>query len=623
MNRSKGLGGKIFLGIMLGFFYLPIIYMVVFSFNSSKSLSKFTGFSLQWYEHMFHNHTMIESIWYTVIIALIATVVSTVVGTLASIGLSKSKKLLRELVLQVNNLPLMNPEIVTAIGFMLFFTSLHVEKGFWTLLLSHIVFCIPYVMLSVMPKLRRLDPNLADAAMDLGATPFYALVHVIVPQLMPGIVAGALIAFTMSFDDFVISYFTTGNGVNNISIMVYTMSKRINPSINALSTLIVVAIALIMIASLMVSSRKKVINKLTPKKVAIATLALCIGLFGLNSLRSKSSSDFDPIAAFGSDTLNVFNVGEYIGEDTIVNFEEKYNVSVNYSVFASNEEMYTKLLGGESFDILVPSDYMIERLIQEDMLRKINKDNITNLDVLTEGVKNLAYDADNTYSVPYFWGSVGIVYDSTKVSKQDVESQGFNVLRNEKYKGRLYMYDSERDSFMIALKALGYSMNTDNAKELKEAYEWLIDQKKEMSPVYVTDEVIDGMISGEKDMAVVYSGDAAYIKSENPNMEYYEPLEGTNVWCDAMVIPKNAQSPELAEVFINFCLEEETALDNSMTVGYSSPVDSIYQMLKDGEFEGNNAYTPRTGYEHDEIFKYNPETKKILSEYWIKVKASK
>lgn len=623
MNRSKGLGGKIFLGIMLGFFYLPIIYMVVFSFNSSKSLSKFTGFSLQWYEHMFHNHTMIESIWYTVIIALIATVVSTVVGTLASIGLSKSKKLLRELVLQVNNLPLMNPEIVTAIGFMLFFTSLHVEKGFWTLLLSHIVFCIPYVMLSVMPKLRRLDPNLADAAMDLGATPFYALVHVIVPQLMPGIVAGALIAFTMSFDDFVISYFTTGNGVNNISIMVYTMSKRINPSINALSTLIVVAIALIMIASLMVSSRKKVINKLTPKKVAIATLALCIGLFGLNSLRSKCSSDFDPIATFGSDTLNVFNVGEYIGEDTIVNFEEKYNVSVNYSVFASNEEMYTKLLGGESFDILVPSDYMIERLIQEDMLRKINKDNITNLDVLTEGVKNLAYDEDNTYSVPYFWGSVGIVYDSTKVSKQDVESQGFNVLRNEKYKGRLYMYDSERDSFMIALKALGYSMNTDNAKELKEAYEWLIDQKKEMSPVYVTDEVIDGMISGEKDMAVVYSGDAAYIKSENPNMEYYEPLEGTNVWCDAMVIPKNAQSPELAEAFINFCLEEETALDNSMTVGYSSPVDSIYQMLKDGEFEGNNAYTPRTGYEHDEIFKYNPETKKILSEYWIKVKASK
>lgn len=624
MKKFKNLGSNIFLGVMLAFFYLPIIYMVVFSFNSSKSLSKFTGFSLQWYEKMIHNHTMIESIWYTVLIALIATVVSTIVGTLASIGLSKSRKILREIVLQINNLPLMNPEIVTAIGFMLFFTSLHVEKGFFTLLLSHIVFCIPYVMLSVIPRLRRLDPNLADAAMDLGATPFHALIDVIVPQLMPGIVAGALIAFTMSFDDFVISYFTTGNGVNNISIMVYTMSKRINPSINALSTLIVAAIVVIMIVSLIASSRnKKTVTKFSFKSAGIVALVVALGLFGLNSLRNSSNSDFDPIAQFGSDTLNVFNTGEYIGEDTISKFEEKYNVTVNYSVFASNEEMYTKLLGGESFDILVPSDYMIERLIQENRLREINKENITHLNKLTDGVKNMGYDPDNTYSVPYFWGSVGIVYDSTKVSKADVEKEGFNVLRNQKYKGRLYMYDSERDSFMVALKALGYSMNTSNPKELEDAYQWLVQQKKEMNPVYVTDEVIDGMINGEKDMAIVYSGDATYIKSENPNMEYFEPMEGTNIWCDAMVIPANAQSPKLAEAFINFCLEDDVALDNSLTVGYSSTVDKIYKQLRDGEFAGNNAYTPRTGYKNDEIFEFHAKTKKILSEYWIKVKATK
>lgn len=622
MRKSKGLFSKIFMGIMLGFFYLPIVYMVVFSFNSSKSLSKFSGFSLQWYEKMFHNHTMIESIWYTVIIALIATIVSVVVGTLASIGLSKSKKILRELVLQINNLPLMNPEIVTAIGFMLFFTSLHVEKGFWTMLLAHIVFCIPYVMLSVLPKLRRLDPNLAEAAMDLGATPSYALLHVIVPQLIPGIVAGALIAFTMSFDDFVISYFTTGNGINNISIMVYTMSKRVNPTINALSTLIVGGIALILAASALVSKRMKNVV-LDAKKVGIGALAICVMLFGLNSLRTNNSSDFDPIATFGTDTLNVFNAGEYIGEDTIAKFEEKYNVTVNYSVFASNEEMYTKLLGGESFDILIPSDYMIERLIQEDMLQPLQKENIKNLEGLTDGVKNLPYDPDNTYSVPYFWGSVGIVYDCTKVSQQDVESMGYNVLRNEKYKNHIYMYDSERDSFMIALKALGYSMNTASTKEINEAYAWLVAQKKEVSPVYVTDEVIDGMINGEKDMAVVYSGDAAYIMSENENMRFFEPNEGTNLWCDAMVIPKNAESPKLAEAFINFCLSEEIAMDNSITVGYSSPVDSVYNALKDGEFAGNNAYTPRTGYAKDEVFQYNKDTKKLMSELWIKVKASK
>lgn len=234
------------IGIML-FLYLPILYVVIFSFNESKSLTKFTGFSLKWYAKMFNDRTMMEAIYYTVIIAIIATVVSTIIGTIAAIGLSKSKRVLKEVVLQINNLPVMNPEIVTAIGLMLFFTSLNIETGFMTLLLAHIAFCIPYVILSVMPKLRQLDSNLAEAALDLGATPWQSLTKVIVPQIYPGIVAGALMAFTMSFDDFVISFFTTGPGVNNISIYVYTMYKRINPSINALSTLIVVVVTVILI----------------------------------------------------------------------------------------------------------------------------------------------------------------------------------------------------------------------------------------------------------------------------------------------------------------------------------------------------------------------------------------
>lgn len=246
-KKERKIASKVYLGLILLFFYLPIVYMIVFSFNSSKSLTNFEGFSLQWYQKMFADRNMMESIYYTIVIAMIATFVSTIVGTLAAIGLSKSKKVLREVVLQVNNLPIMNPEIVTAIGLMLFFTSLNIEKGFATLLIAHIVFCIPYVILSVMPKLRSLDPNLAEAAMDLGATPMQSLIKVIVPQIMPGIISGAIIAFTMSFDDFVISYFVTGNGVKNISILVYTMSKRINPSINAVSTIMVVIITIALI----------------------------------------------------------------------------------------------------------------------------------------------------------------------------------------------------------------------------------------------------------------------------------------------------------------------------------------------------------------------------------------
>ena len=247
INAKKGLGSKIFMILMMIFFYAPIVYIIVFSFNGSRSLTHLDGFSLRWYEKMFNDKTMMESVFYTIVIAVLSTAISTVVGTITSIGLSKSKPVLKKTVEQINNFPVMNPEIVTAIGLLMFFSALSVNKGFVTLLLAHVMFCTPYVMLSVTPKLRSLDPNLADAAMDLGATPWQALVKVIVPQVMPGIISGALIAFTMSFDDFVISYFVTGNGVSNISILVYTMSKRVNPSINALSTLVIFIITAVLI----------------------------------------------------------------------------------------------------------------------------------------------------------------------------------------------------------------------------------------------------------------------------------------------------------------------------------------------------------------------------------------
>ncbi|MGN1031015.1 MAG: ABC transporter permease [Butyricicoccaceae bacterium] len=240
--------GKIYMALVLAFFYLPIVYTVVFSFNSTKSLTHFKGFSLRWYEKMLSSSTMMDAIITTFLIAILATVISTALGTVAAIGMSRAGKRLRAYVTQVNDLPMMNPEIVTAIGLLIFFATIRIEKGFMTMLLAHIMFCTPYVMLSITPKLRTLDPNLMDAALDLGATPWQALLQVVVPQLTPGIVSGALVAFTMSFDDFIISYFVTGNGVSNISILVYTMAKRVNPSINAISTLVILIITLAVIA---------------------------------------------------------------------------------------------------------------------------------------------------------------------------------------------------------------------------------------------------------------------------------------------------------------------------------------------------------------------------------------
>ena len=623
MSKDKRVLGKVGMALLLVFFYAPILFMIIFSFNSSKSLTHFTGFSLRWYEAMLKNHGMMESLYVTIIIALLATIISTIVGTITAIGLSKSKKVLRAFVSQVNDFPIMNPEIVTAIGLMLLFITFQIEKGFVTLLLAHIAFCIPYVILSIMPKIKSLDPNLADAAMDLGATPWQALVKVIVPQIMPGIVSGALIAFTMSFDDFVISYFVTGQGVKNLSIMVYTMSKRINPSVNAISTVVVL---LITITLIIVNVLPMIRKKTSPSKqnkpwkwvvAGVVVVGLVASLFGLNK-----SAGSQPYAG---QTLHVYNWGEYTGENIISGFEELTGAKVIMDNFDSNEQMYIKVANGDAYDVLVPSDYMIQRMMQEKMLQKLEPETRKEcLGELVDAIKGLPYDPKNEYSIPYFWGTVGIVYDKTKVSEEDLEKDGWNIFLDQKFKGDIYLYDSERDSFMMALKALGYSMNTTSQDELNDAYNWLIQCVQTMDPEIVTDEIIDNMAQARKALGVIYSGDAAYVMSENENMGFYMPKSGTNLWSDAMVIPKNAKNPKLANEFIRYITSYDAAMDNSSYVGYTSPNKEVMEELggKGGDYDGINAYTPRAGYDKDEVFQYDETTRKIIADLWSRVKVS-
>ena len=622
MKKEKRSFGKILMVLTLIFFYLPIVYMVIFSFNSGKSLTSFSGFSLRWYRHMMESHTMMESLYTTFSIALIATAISTVVGTISAIGLSKSKKIVQNLMEQVNNLPMMNPEIVTAIGFMLLFITFRVEKGYVTMLLAHIAFCIPYVMLSVMPKIRSLDPNLADAAMDLGATPWRALTKVIVPQIMPGIVSGALIAFTMSIDDFIISYFVTGGGVKNLSITVYTMSKRVNPSINAISTLVVLLITavlvLINVAPKRMAQRAQKAELRGHRIVMPTAVAVCAVVAVLVFVKVNGGNSALP---YEGQTLHVYNWGEYTGENLLNDFEAKTGAKVVMENFDSNEQMYIKVANGETYDVLVPSDYMIQRLIGEDYLQKLDKTKLDCMDKLCEDVIGLPYDPNNDYSIPYFWGTVGILYNKNVVSKEDLQ-EGWELLRNPKYKGNLYMYDSERDSFMIALKALGYSMNTTEDAQIQEAFQWLIDQRNTMEPIYAGDDVIDNMISGNKALAVVYSGDASYIISENPELDYFTPDQGTNLWYDAMVITKDCNEVELAHQFINFMLDDESALSNTEEVGYTSSVKSAYDEMIQGTYEGISSYIPDIDNPDNEIFRYQkPKIKQKYAELWTKIKA--
>ena len=345
--------------------------------------------------------------------------------------------------------------------------------------------------------------------------------------------------------------------------------------------------------------------------ISLVLLVILIGCSGGDGTSSKK-------------TLRIFNVGAYIDTELLKKFEQQENVQIVYETFDSNESMIVKVeTGGSQYDLVVPSDYMIEKMIKDDMLLKIDHNQIPNLKYLLASTKNKHYDPNMEYSVPYFWGNVGIVYDKTKIDASDVESQGWEVLRNPKYKGMLYFYDSERDAFMVALKALGYSMNSENPQELEKAYQWLLEMNQTMSPVFVDDQSIDGMISGNKYLANMYSGDAAHVLSENKNLAYYVPHQGTNIWQDAMVILKDAKEPELAMKFMNFMLDPENNKQNSLEVGYQSVLESVFNELvsEGGNFYENEAYMIHNNDKNEE-FVYHPKTRQIISDYWTKVKGN-
>ena len=351
-------------------------------------------------------------------------------------------------------------------------------------------------------------------------------------------------------------------------------------------------------------------------KRAAAALMVMVMCIGLVSCGKKSTGKYE------GQTLHVYNAGEYTGENVLQNFEKLTGCKVMMDEFESNEQMYIKVANGDAYDILIPSDYMIERLIQEDLLQKLDKSKITCMDLIVDECKGLSFDPDNSYAVPYFWGNVGIAYDKTKVDIADLEKEGYGIFLDTKYKGDIYLYDSERDSFMMALKYLGYSMNTKDKDELQEAYDFFIQCVNTMEPEIVTDEIIDNMAQQRKALGIMYSGDASYAQAENENVGFYCPESGTNIWCDCMVIPKNAQNVELAHEFINYMSDYEAAFDNAETVGYTSPNKEVMEEMisEDGTYYGIDTYIPRSDNPNDEVFNYDENTRKVIAELWAKVK---
>ncbi len=588
--------------LVFALLYIPMLVLIVASFNTGKNISVFEGFTLQQYAELFKDQDLLQQLGNSMLIAVLSTVIATAFGTFAAVGIYNLKPKMRKAVMSLTNIPMTNPDIVTGISLSLLFvfvgTNLLHEKNslnFWTLLIAHITFSLPYVILNVMPKLQQMNPALQDAAMDLGCTPLQSFFKVTIHEIMPGIISGAIMAFTMSLDDFVISYFVTGTGFSTLPVAIYTYTrKQMHPKIYAMFTLLFLLIFVLMVGMNLLQIRSdkkkkepqvkevsrgmKVFRRVCAGACAVAVIVGCGFLFG-TTRQAKTK-------------LYVMNWGQNIADgsdgtmDIIAEFERRYpHIDVQYDTYDSNESLYTKLTGGGlTVDLIIPSDYMIGRLIKENMLQPLNMENIPNYKNVQEQFKNTSYDPDNAYSVPYTWGTVGIIYNSKYVAEEDVT--GWELLWNEKYAGKILMFDNSRDAFGVTQYKLGVDVNTQDEAELKRCAEELSKQKP-LVRQYVMDQIYDTMINENAYVATYYAGDCMQMMAENPDLRFYLPEnQKFNLFIDAMCIPTCAENKTEAELFINFLCDPEISGANMDYICYGSPIEGALNYM-DEELAAN------------------------------------
>ena len=622
-KKVSGVAGKIYLALICLFLYMPILTLVVFSFNATKTRGRFAGFSLRWYRSLFQDQSILHALFTTLLIALISALAATVFGTIVAFAMNHMKKWKKTTLMSLTNIPMLNADIVTGISLMLLFIAVNYTMGFSSVLIAHITFNLPFVILSVAPRLGSMNTSAFEAAQDLGASKAYAFWKVIFPDIMPNILTGFLLSFTMSVDDFVITHFTKGVGIDTLSTMIYTEQKKgIRPEIYSLSTLMFVTIfVLLILYTLHKSHAEKIKSRASSRmeaasrwiSLSLVPVVFLVVLFGYYSTKTTSTG-----------SLKVYNWGEYMDPQVLELFEKETGISVTYDEYETNESMYPIIAkGAADYDLICPSDYMIQKMSDEGLLEPINWSRIPNAKNIDDQYFEFArgYDENNTYSMPYLWGTVGILYNK-KMVKGPIDSWG--VLWDTRYQDDILMQKSVRDAFGVALKYLGYSLNTTDEAQLDEAKQKLLEQKHSgVVQAYVVDEVRDKMIAGEAAMGVIYSGEALTCMEENEDLAYVIPKEGSNLWMDNFAIVKGAKNKENAEKFLNFLCRPEIMKMNFEYITYSVPSSKARELLPDEYKNSTIAFPALDSLKNCEVLKYvgkdgdslyNQKWKEIMSE---------
>jgi len=611
MKSSKGTIFKsIYAFLIYMFLYIPIIVLIVFSFNESKLNVVWTGFTFKWYESLMHNAGILGAVKNSLIVAIISTIIATLVGTLAAVGLYRYKFKGKNVIDSILNIPLIIPEIVMGISLLAFFSIVDMQLGMKTLIIAHVTFSIAYVVSVVKTRLDGFDKSVEEAALDLGATPLETFFHVTLPIIMPGVIGGALLAFTLSLDDVIISFFVAGAGSTTLPLKVFSMVKfGVTPEINALSTIII----LFTFVVVGLSSALKNVN-LNMKKIGAVVFSIIFVISGL----SYGIWNFAKASDGPKQVLNVFNWSEYLPQSVIDKFEQTYGIKVNYSTFSSNEEMLAKLMaGGGEYDIAVASDFMVEILKKQNLIKEINKDNIPNIKNMGKEFLDLPFDKGNKYSVPYMWLAGIIAYDSSKVSEGTITS--YADLWKPEFKNSLVILDDQRAIIGITLKKLGYSLNETSPEALAKAKEELTKLQANVK-AYDSDSPKTSLINGEAKAIFAWGAEGSLAKRDNPKVKYAMPSEGLFLQQDNFVIPKNAKNVQAAELFMDFIMQPEISAEISAEFPYGNPNVAAHEFIDEEILSDEAVYPAKEHVKKGEYLRDIGEAITELDRIWSEVK---
>jgi spermidine/putrescine transport system permease protein len=588
------------------FLYAPILVLVTFSFNRSRLTATWVGFTLEWYQKLLGDPQIIGSLRNSLIVGTAATALSTVIGTAAALAFHRYRFRNQGILDALVTLPIVIPEIVLGSSLVLLFAALGFHLGYLTVILAHVGFSLSYAVVVVRARLAGFDRSLEEAAMDLGAGPTRTFFKVTLPGIAPGVLAAALLVFALSIDDYVITSFVAGVGTTTLPVQIYSMVRSgISPEINAVSTIILVATSLLLFAAYRLEQGASSLSVALPVVVGCSILGapffLGVGTGG------------------GDKVLNLYIWSNYIAPETVHRFETRYGVKVNVDLYDTNEALLAKVQAGNvSYDLLCPSNYPIEILLHQKLLRPLDHSALPHFKNLDSRFLDKDYDRGNRYSVPYFWGTCGIGYNRSRVGTVD----SWGALWDPRYKGRILMLDDARETMGAALKWKGRSANVTDPGILQEVKDLLL-QQKPLVRTYNSSNFEDILLSGDVWLAQGWNGQIAKAIDQDHDLEYVIPKEGATFFVDSLVIPASAPHPALAHAFIDYILEAETAAEICRTMHYSSPNRAALPLLPP-EIRRNPAiFPPEDVIQRLELIRDLGETTVLYDRIWTEVKTSR